>query len=66
MLYEITVLEFVKGKKKRIFSMEVWAKDLVEAVEKACIFLGPDRVVDIKELHFERPKVNRVARDGVI
>lgn len=65
MLYEITVFRIDGKKKTRINSMEVWANDPVNAVEKACLRLGPERMAEIKEIH-PLPSVNRIERDGVI
>ena len=66
MLYKITVFKFFGNKKRKVYSTEISAKDILVAVEKAFIRLGPDRVAEIQEIHSEYPAVNRIARDGVV
>ena len=66
MLYKITVYE-VNGKKTtEIYTIEVTAKDVENAVNTACIRLGPGRICQIKEVDSRLPKVNRIERDAVI
>jgi hypothetical protein len=65
MLYKITVFKIGDGKKKWIHSVELNALNPMQAVEKACVKMGPDRLMEISEVHhFARPTINRIHRDG--
>jgi len=66
MLYKISVFKFSGNKKRKVYSTEISAKDILGAVEKAYVRLGPDRIAEIQEIHPEYPAVNRIARNGVI
>jgi hypothetical protein len=66
MLYEIKVFRLLGNKKENVYSIEIQARDPVNAVEKACIRLGPERMAEIRELNINKPKVNRIARNGII
>lgn len=68
MLYEIKVFKFMGNKRKIIHSIEISARNPVMAVEKACLYLGPERMAEIRELPNpvnQYPSVNKIQRDGL-
>jgi hypothetical protein len=72
MLYSITVFKEMGRKRKRIYAVEIQARDAINALEQACIPLITGRIVEIRmienpgiETHFERPPIRKPAGDGV-
>jgi len=66
MLYSVMVYKVSGSKRKKLYSMEIQARDEINALEKANVRLTLDRIIEISEVHSfqERPKVKRVAREG--
>jgi hypothetical protein len=71
MLYSVMVYKVSGSKRKKLYSMEIQARDEINALEKANVRLTLDRIIEISEVHIhmiksfiERPKVKRVAREG--
>jgi hypothetical protein len=66
MLYSVMVYKVSGSKRKKLYSMEIQARDEINALEKANVRLTSDRIIEISEVHSfqERPKVKRVAREG--
>lgn len=67
MLYEFTVFKEMRNKRKKVFSSQVTAANPVNALERACIRLAPDRIIEIRQVDdITKPKVTRIERDGVV
>jgi len=65
MLYKISVFEIVDGIKKWRYSKEMNAENAIDAFRRADIRM-PGRIIEIQEIEpFERPRINRISRDGI-
>jgi hypothetical protein len=72
MLYAITVFKEMGSKRKRIYSVEIQARDHVHAFEQAAVRLTPDRILEIRmienpgiEILSKWPPIRKPARDGI-
>ncbi len=67
MIYEITVFKLMGNKRQRIFSKGFGARDATQALEKACVTLKPERIIEIRMIEnpIDYPRVSRPGRDGV-
>jgi hypothetical protein len=66
MIYRIRIFQILRKKKFQICSLEVQADNPKEAIERSCIGMAPDRIIEIELIKsIERPAVNRICRDGV-
>ncbi len=56
------------GIKEWIYTKDVKAESSLQAFEKACIRLSPDRIMEMQQVEatFERPPVARIEREGLI
>jgi hypothetical protein len=66
MLYEIKVFRLLGNKKENVYSIEIQARDPVNAVEKACIRLGPERMAEIRELGINKHMINKISRKDFV
>lgn len=67
MLYEFTVFKEMGNKRKKIFGVEIAARNPINALERACIRFGPGRIIEMRQVDdIIRPKVTRIERNGII
>jgi len=57
MVYEIRMFKMLGNKRHMVTSVLIDARDGVQALERSCVHLGRNRVIEIREAEerFERP-----------
>lgn len=72
MLFEITTYKILGNKKKKIYSLQIEARDGINALERSNVRFDASRLIEIRQIENpvgfirqERPQVKRVARDGI-
>jgi hypothetical protein len=71
MLFEITAYKLLGNKRKRIYSLQIEARDGINALERSNVRFDSSRLIEIRQIENpagfvrqERPRVKRVTRDG--